>query len=342
MKSDALARARRFVSVPRGKLRVALCSGAATVAVFAMLAATSPIPAAYSAQASSQTILSPDQLIGEPIQYLGAAAAPAPSQPVSDDPNHIRASGRIGSDLTQALQAAGVPEPVGREYVGVLGRAFPLHDALSVEDKFDLVYERGGEQRLLFVGIDRVARADLALLKWTDGRETIWVNADPGATEQSDGMRMPVAGRITSQFGSRFHPILGHKRMHKGVDLGAGTGAPIVAAADGRIASAGWAGGYGRQVAITHSGGIRTTYSHMSRIAARPGQTVRQGQVIGYVGSSGLSTGPHLHYEVYKDGRPVNPLSVKMTARPVLEGEKLHALRDRLRALLTASPGTTG
>ena len=338
-KANALTRARRAVSTPRGRLRVALCSGAATVAVFAMLAAMSPIPAAHSAPASTQDMLSPAQVVGEPVKYLGAAAAPAPARPESDDPNHVRASGRIGADLTKALQDAGVPERVGREYVGVLGRAFSLTDGLSVEDKFDLIYERGGEGRLLYVGIDRVARADLILLKWTDGRETLWVNADPGATEQSDGMRMPVAGRVTSRFGSRFHPILGHKRMHKGVDLGAGSGAPIVAAADGRVVRAGWAGGYGRQVAIAHSGGIRTTYSHMSRIAAQPGQSVRQGQVIGYVGSSGLSTGAHLHYEVYKNGRPVNPLSVKLTPQPVLQGEKLHAFRDKLRELLTSSAG---
>ncbi len=284
-------------------------------------------------------MLSPAQVVGKPAKYVGTAAAATQDRPVSDDPNHVRATGRIGSDLTQALQAAGVPERVGREYVGVLGRAFSLNDGLSVEDKFDLIYERGGEGRLLYVGIDRIARADLILLKWTDGRETLWVNADPGATEQSDGMRMPVAGRVTSQFGSRFHPILGHKRMHKGVDLGAGMGSPIVAAADGRIVRAGWAGGYGRQVAIAHTGGIRTTYSHMSRIAAQPGQSVRQGQVIGYVGSSGLSTGAHLHYEVYKNGRPVNPLSVKLTPQPMLQGDKLHAFRDRLRALLAPGPG---
>jgi murein DD-endopeptidase MepM/ murein hydrolase activator NlpD len=333
-RQDALTGAPIGASTRRHSKRVALFGAAATLATFALMATFSPIPAAHSAPASPQTMLQPDQLVGQP------QLPPAPERPAVEDSNHVRASGRIGPDLTAALQRAGVPERVGREYVGVLGRAFPLRDALSVEDRFDLIYERGGEGRLLYVGIDRVARADLLLLKWTDGRETIWVNADPSAVEQtSEGMRMPVAGRVTSQFGSRFHPILGHKRMHKGVDLGAGSGAPIVAAADGRVVAAGWAGGYGRQVAIAHNGGIRTTYSHMSRISAQPGQAVRQGQVIGYVGSSGLSTGPHLHYEVYKNGRPVNPLSVKMTARPVIQGEKMHALRDKLRDLLTDSNG---
>ena len=337
-KVDALARARSLASAHRSKLRVGLCGAAATVVAFALVATMSPIPAAHSAPASTQALLTPAQVMGQPARYAGAPALAAAKPPVSDDPNHVRASGRIGPDLTQALQAAGVPEPTGREYVGVLGRAFALRDGLSVEDRFDLIYERGGDGRLLYVGIDRVARADLILLKWTDGRETIWVNADPYASEQQqDGMRMPVAGRVTSKFGSRFHPILGHARMHKGVDLGAGMGAPIVAAADGRVVGAGWAGGYGRQVAIAHSGGLRTTYSHMSRIAAQAGQTVRRGQLIGYVGSSGLSTGPHLHYEVYKNGRPVNPLSVKMAAPLAPQGEKLHAMRDKLRALLAHS-----
>lgn len=336
---DALERVRFHASTHRGKIRVGLYSAAATVACFGLLATMSPIPAAHSATAT-QSMLSPAEVVAQPVEYVGSAAAPAPMKPVTEDPNHVRATGRIGSDLTRALQEAGVPERIGREYVGVLSRAFALQNGLTVEDKFDLIYERGGDGRLLYVGIDRVGRADLILLKWTDGRETIWVNADPYAAEQQqDGMRMPVAGRVTSRFGSRFHPILGHARMHKGVDLGATMGSPIVAAADGRVVSAGWHGGYGRQVAIAHSGGIRTTYSHMSRISAQSGQSVRQGQVIGYVGSSGLSTGPHLHYEVYKDGRPVNPLSVKMTAQPTVQREKLHALRDRLRSLMTGSTG---
>ena len=122
---------------------------------------------------------------------------------------------------------------------------------------------------------------------------------------------MPVNGRVTSGFGERFHPILGYERFHAGLDLAAAAGTPIVAAADGKVVSAGWAGGYGRQVAIVHAGGLETRYGHMSRIAAYAGEAVHRGDVIGYVGSSGLSTGPHLHFEVTRNGRPVNPLSVK-------------------------------
>ena len=193
----------------------------------------------------------------------------------------------------------------------------------------------GKPDQLVYAGLDRIARADVELLKWTDGKSTIWVNADGVGGEGEHGMRLPVSGRITSGFGERFHPILGYARMHKGVDLAASYGAPITAAGPGKVVAAGWAGGYGREVVIAHGDGVQSRYGHMSRLAAYPGEMVRQGQVIGYVGSSGLSTGPHVHYEVLKNGRPVNPLSVKLTGGPGhLEGEKLRQFRDALRSLL--------
>jgi murein DD-endopeptidase MepM/ murein hydrolase activator NlpD len=251
-----------------------------------------------------------------------------------------RFTGRVADDLTGSLLAAGVPEAQGRQYVAVLGRAIPLASGLSVEDRFDLVVERlpdGRLGQLLYVGLDRVARADVELMKWTDGRQMIWVNGDGVGGEDSSRIGLPVHGRLTSGFGERFHPILGYRRFHAGLDLAASAGTPIVAAADGRVVGAGWRGGYGQQVEIAHTGGIDTLYGHMSRIAAHAGELVRKGQVIGYVGSTGLSTGPHLHFEVTKNGRPVNPASVKLTGGPGhLEGEKLHAFQSELRGLLLA------
>jgi len=125
------------------------------------------------------------------------------------------------------------------------------------------------------------------------------------------------------------------------MDFRAGYGTPILAATDGRISAAGWAGGYGKQVRIAHAGGLTTSYSHMSRIAALPGALVRQGQLIGYVGSTGLSTGPHLHYELYKDGVPVNPASVRFVMRSQLSGDDLAAFRQRLRGLLSVPVGAS-
>jgi hypothetical protein len=251
-----------------------------------------------------------------------------------------RFSGRVGSDLSRSLLAAGVPEAQGRQYVAVLGRAIPLANGLSVDDKFDLVVERlpdGRLGQLLYVGLDRVARADVELMKWTDGKHMIWVNADGVGGEGSSALGRPVNGRMTSPFGERFHPILGYMRFHKGVDLAAAAGTPIVAAADGRVLSAGWAGGYGRAVTIAHAGGIETRYGHMSRLAAYAGELVHRGEVIGYVGSSGLSTGPHLHFEVTRNGQAVDPMTAKLIAGPGhLEGEKLHAFQSELRGLLLA------
>jgi murein DD-endopeptidase MepM/ murein hydrolase activator NlpD len=307
-----------------------LFGGAAAFAVVAVAFAISPSPAANSPPV--QALLQGRRLVPAPVRIQPAS--------VARDPEYVRASGKIGANLTASLERAGVPERVGREYVGVLGRAIRLADGLSVEDRFDLVYEPGAKGRLLYVGLDRVARADVELLKWTDGKTMVWINGDGVGGEKSQGMRMPVNGRVTSGFGSRFHPILGYRRMHAGLDLAASYGSPIIAAADGRVVSAGWSGGYGNLVRIAHAGGLQTMYGHMSRIAAASGTMVHQGQLIGYVGSTGLSTGPHLHYEVLKDGRPVDPKSVKLAAAPAgLQGEKLHQFQGALRSLMVLPAG---
>jgi murein DD-endopeptidase MepM/ murein hydrolase activator NlpD len=120
----------------------------------------------------------------------------------------------------------------------------------------------------------------------------------------------PLAARaMTSGFGPRPHPILGGTRAHSGVDLAAPAGTPISATADGVVTFANWNGGYGIMVAVSHAGGVETRYGHMMRLAVAPGQQVRAGDVVGWVGSTGLSTGPHVHYEVRVDGRAVSPWS---------------------------------
>jgi len=121
-------------------------------------------------------------------------------------------------------------------------------------------------------------------------------------------MIYPAAARITSRFGSRVHPILGYRRFHAGIDFGASYGTTIRAADGGRVIFSGWYGGYGQAVIIDHGGGITTLYGHASRLYVREGQTVQQGDAIAAVGSTGLSTGPHLHFEVRQNGNPVNPM----------------------------------
>ncbi|HZH42857.1 MAG TPA: M23 family metallopeptidase [Lysobacter sp.] len=142
-------------------------------------------------------------------------------------------------------------------------------------------------------------------------------------------IRMPIPyARLTSGFGSRRHPVLGIMRMHKGVDYGAGSGTPIMAAGDARVQFVGWKGGYGRTVILDHGRGYTTLYGHMSRFGKiKTGQRIPQGTVIGYVGSSGLATGPHLHYEFRINGVHRNPLSITMPPPEPLRGAELAAFR---------------
>ena len=125
-----------------------------------------------------------------------------------------------------------------------------------------------------------------------------------------DSYHLPLTGafRISSGFGLRFHPVLGRKRMHDGYDLAKPWGSPVYAARSGTILDAGWGEGYGMLITIRHPDGWTTRYGHLSKIMVRAGQRVQRGALIGKVGSTGLSTGPHLHFEVRRGGVPVNPL----------------------------------
>jgi murein DD-endopeptidase MepM/ murein hydrolase activator NlpD len=145
-------------------------------------------------------------------------------------------------------------------------------------------------------------------------------------------MKTPVDGaRISSGFGSRFHPILGYTRMHKGVDFAVPTGTPVMAAGAGTIQFMGRASGYGNFVKISHGNGYSTDYGHLSRFAPgmRRGARVRQGQIFAYSGMSGMATGPHLHYEILVNNVQVNPLKVKMAQGRQLAGRLLDTFRAK-------------
>jgi murein DD-endopeptidase MepM/ murein hydrolase activator NlpD len=152
-----------------------------------------------------------------------------------------------------------------------------------------------------------------------------------------------VAGEMTSPFGMRYHPILRYARMHTGVDWGAPIGTPILAAGAGVVIKAEFTSGYGRRVEIQHANGYVTTYSHMSGFARGivAGARVTQGQVIGYLGQSGLATGPHLHYEVIINGNFVDPMAIKLARTREFDGKMLAAFkreRDRIDQLMAQAP----
>ncbi|MBN9136792.1 MAG: M23 family metallopeptidase, partial [Phyllobacterium sp.] len=158
-------------------------------------------------------------------------------------------------------------------------------------------------------------------------------------------LRNPVPnGVFRSPFGMRRHPILGYSRMHTGVDWSAPRGTPIIAAGNGVVERAGWTNGYGNQTVLRHSNGYESSYSHQNAIAAgvTPGAKVRQGQVIGYLGSTGLSTGPHLHYEVIVKGSKVDPMRIRLPGGRALGGDDLTAFkreRERIDQLLKDDNG---
>jgi murein DD-endopeptidase MepM/ murein hydrolase activator NlpD len=266
--------------------------------------------------------------------------------PIAIDETPLRIQGLVGSSLYRSARAAGAPAKVVESYIRAVASQTGI-DSLGAGDRFDIVLEHRraatGETQtgqLLYAGLDRAGGKDLQLMQWTQGGRSQWFEAS-GVGRQSGMLQRPVPGTVSSNFGMRRHPILGYSRMHRGMDFRAGYGTPILAATDGRVVAAGRHGGYGNQVRLAHAGGLMTTYSHMSQIAARPGSSVRQGQVIGYVGSTGLSTGPHLHYELYKDGVAINPASVRFVMRSQLAGADLAAFRQKLKNLLSVPVGAT-
>ncbi|MBD3729981.1 MAG: M23 family metallopeptidase [Sphingomonadales bacterium] len=263
--------------------------------------------------------------------------------PIRVDATPLRIRGVVGSSLYRSARAAGAPARAVQDYLAALGEHLDLDGDIRPTDTFDIIvaYRRAatGEVQagqLLYAGIDRAGKPRTQLMRW--GNDGKFYEAS-GVGEQRSGLLAPVPGSIGSRYGMRFHPILGYKRMHRGLDFHASYGQPIVAVADGRVESAGRAGGCGNAVKLAHASGLETRYCHMSRMAVRAGQSVRRGQVIGYVGSTGLSTGAHLHYEMYRYGKPVDPQSVGFVTRAQLSGSELAAFRGQLGKLKRVSPG---
>jgi murein DD-endopeptidase MepM/ murein hydrolase activator NlpD len=259
------------------------------------------------------------------------------------DETPLRIRGMVGASLYRSMRQGGVPASAVQEYLKALDAQIDMDRAVSGSDEFDIIiaYRRAatGERQagqLLFAGIDRGGKPRTQLMRWgSDGR---FYEAS-GVGEQRRGLLAPVPGAITSGFGMRRHPILGYRRMHAGMDFKARYGTPIVAVSDGRVSSAGRAGGCGIAVRLEHGGALSTRYCHMSAMAVRPGQSVRRGQVIGYVGSTGLSTGAHLHYEMYRGGRVINPGSVQFVSRAELSETELIDFRRQLIRLKEVEVG---
>jgi murein DD-endopeptidase MepM/ murein hydrolase activator NlpD len=245
------------------------------------------------------------------------------------------ASGTITSSLSADAKRAGLNGNVVNQIANVFKYDIDFVDDLRDGDRFHVVYEQTfleGEPyrqgHILAATFVNRGKTYSAYRFNHNGREE-YFDAN-GRPLKKVLMRIPIEfARLSSTFGMRRHPVLGRMRAHKGVDYAARTGTPIMAAGDGRIEFAGWKSGYGKTVIINHGQGRTTLYGHMSAFGKyKRGQSVSQGSIIGRVGSTGLATGPHLHYEFRVGGKQVNPLKVTMPKPEPLRGAALAKFRS--------------
>ena len=258
------------------------------------------------------------------------------------DETPLRITGTVGDSLYRSARAAGAPSSAVQAYLKAMGGHTDV-GRINASDTFDMIvaHRRAatGERQagqLLYAAIGSPDEPRTQLLRF--GSKGEFYDAS-GRGEERGGLMRPVPGSMSSGYGMRRHPVLGYRRMHAGLDFRGGSGTPIRAVTDGRVTGAGRMGGCGIAVKLQHAGNLSTRYCHMSRMAVSRGQRVSRGQVIGYIGSTGLSTGPHLHYEMYRGGRHVDPRSVSFVIRDQLSGGQIAQLRARMARLRSVEPG---
>ena len=263
------------------------------------------------------------------------------------------AEGRIEVSLFMAGEEAGVPPGILADLIQVYSFDVDFQRDIRKGDAFTVMYERFVDDTGTTVRTGNILRASMTLSGKertlyrfeTAGGTVDYFDAD-GKSARRSLMRTPINGaRLSSNYGNRRHPILGYTKLHTGTDFAALRGTPIYAAGNGTVEHAGRKGGYGLYVRIRHNGTYKTAYAHMSGIArgVRKGKRVQQGQVIGYVGSTGRSTGNHLHYEVIRNGKFINSRRMHLPSGKKLKGEELeafHAARDTADVQFAMLTGT--
>ncbi len=296
-----------------------------------------------------------DRVTGESyrVEPIGASLV-ASILPERLERRLVKREGALESSLYEAVRdAGGSPEEVS-QFADIFGSAFDFFTESRRGDRFTYVAEGfyDGDRlrklgRLLFAEYSSAAggRTIEGVFYQTRGSSKGGYYAADGSSLTRAFLRSPLSYRkITSRFSrNRLHPILKEHCPHLGVDYAAPSGTPVSSVADGTVTLAGWYGGMGKCVKVRHAGGVTTTYGHLSRIGAglRFGDRVEQGRVIGYVGSTGRATGPHLHFEIDRNGGHVDPLAFESPGGPPLDAADLPsflATRDALTGLLVALP----
>ncbi len=256
----------------------------------------------------------------------------------------VRVSGTIDSSLFLAAQEQGVPASVIVELIRMYSYDVDFQRQIRKGDGFEIFYKkyddadgntvRGGD---ILYGSLILKGKQYAYYSFTTPDDNVTDYYDEnGVSAKKFLMKTPVDGaRLTSRFGMRKHPISGYSKMHKGMDFAAPRGTPVMAAGNGTVEVAKRFGGYGNYIRIRHANGYKTAYAHLKGYARgiKSGARVKQGEVIGYIGSTGRSTGPHLHYEVHHNGKHINPASIRIPSGRALKGEMLAEFKRHIRKL---------
>lgn len=250
---------------------------------------------------------------------------------------------KIQSSLYGSAERAGIPPAVLAHVIKLYSRTIDFQRDIRQGDEIEVLYDgqqtEDGEYKrtgnVIFANLT-IGGKQVPIYRFENDDGSVDYYDEKGRTTRKTLLKTPIDGaRMSSGFGMRRHPILGYSKMHKGVDFAAPTGTPIYAAGDGVVDFAGRKSGYGNYIALRHTSQYKTAYAHMYKFAKgmRPGVRVKQGDVIGYVGSTGRSTGPHLHYEVIVSGRQVNPRSVDLPVGENLKGTQLAKFRRTMGSI---------
>jgi len=238
----------------------------------------------------------------------------------------------IKSSLYNSAIDLGIKPNVILEFARLYGFQVDFQRDIWKNDSFQIIYEEyinenneiADTGEIIFANLN-LQDTDLQLYKYEYKKDKVDYFDENGKSIKKTLMKTPINGaRLSSSYGKRKHPILGYTKMHLGTDFAAPTGTPIMASGDGKVMKAGWCGGGGNCVKIKHNSMYQTVYAHMSKFGRgiKKGVRVKQGQIIGYVGSTGLSTGPHLHYEVIKNGKKINSQKLKLPSGKILKDEE--------------------
>ncbi len=237
--------------------------------------------------------------------------------------------GNITNNLYNSATTSGMEPGIIIEFARIFGFEVDFQRDIRKGDKFQVMYERYLDDRnkivktgkILYAFLD-VNNQKIKLYRFEEKNDFDFYDMN-GKSIRKALMKTPINGaRLSSPFGNRKHPILGFTKHHNGTDFAAPTGTPIMASGNGTVIKAGWCGNGGNCVRIRHNSSYTTGYGHMSKIATKTGRRVRQGQIIGYVGNTGMSTGPHLHYTVSHNGKFINSQKLKLPSGKILSGEE--------------------